>query len=494
METTERPLVYVAVDLGAGSGRVIAGILEDQRLRLEELHRFPNEGMHLGRHWHWDSTGLFQNILTGLKTAAERYGDAVRSIGIDTWGVDYGLLDDKGELMSLPVMYRDSRTDGRMDEVFTRMPARELYASTGNQFMFYNTLFQLYAEQAEYPERMEQAERVLFMPDLLNKWLCGVSANEATIASTAQLVNPATGDWAWDVIDRLGLPRRIFQNIVQPGAQLGELRSEVTEATGLKASVIAVGCHDTASAYAAVPDRGINSVYLSSGTWSLLGQLREDPLINQESFDLAFTNERAVDGRIRLLKNLCGLWLIQECKRSWDEESPISWEELVEEAAAAPAFVSLVNPDDERFSTPGDMPARLQEACKQSGQAVPEHRGAIARMIFESLALKYRVTYESLETLTGDSPGTLHIVGGGSQNRLLNQFAASALNREVVAGPVEATAAGNILVQLLADEEIDSHDAGVQLIQNSFDVETFQPEDPEKWDAQLERFRSLSAT
>jgi rhamnulokinase len=482
--------VYLAVDFGAGSGRVIAGILEDHTLRLEEVHRFSNDGIHLVDTWHWKATDQFTHILEGLSLAAERYGNRVRSIGIDTWGVDYGLIDAAGSLLGLPVQYRDSRTDGMMEKTFEKMSANELYRSTGNQFMFCNTVFQFMAEKERNPGRLGAAVRFLMMPDLFNYWLTGNAANEATIASTTQLINAATGEWAWEVIDRLQLPRALFQEIVQPGTVLGELLPEVSRETGLKAKVVAVGSHDTASAYAAVPTMESNSVYVSSGTWSLLGTLTPHAVINDDSFELAFTNERASGGEIRLLKMICGMWLIQECKRIWDQTETVDWDTLIDEAEAAPPFVSLIDPDDPRLAKPCDMPARLAEVCKSLGQPVPASRGAVSRMIFESLALKYKVVFDKLEKLVEHDLGTFHVVGGGGRNKLLNQFTANALNRQVVAGPMEATAAGNILSQLQADGQLASATEGSELIRRSFEVETFCPMDTDIWANALQDFRA----
>ena len=492
METKAETPVYLAVDLGAGSGRVIAGILEEGQLRLEEIHRFANDGVFLGDTWYWNTPGLFAEIVAGLKKAGAQYGAAVRSVGVDTWGVDYGLVDARGDLLGLPVQYRDSRTDGVMEQAFAKMPAEALYNATGNQFMFYNTVFQLLAEASRNPGRVAAAEGLLWMPDLISYWLSGVRANESTIASTGQLVDARTGTWAWEVIDALGLPRKWFGTLTPPGTCLGALLPQVAEETGLRAKVIAVGSHDTASAVAAVPSAAPNSVYLSSGTWSLLGVVTEDAVINPESFALAFTNEGGVDDTIRLLKILCGLWLIQECKRTWDAEGAATdWDTLIAEAAAAPAFVSLVDPDDARFATPGDMPARLLDFCRETGQPVPETRGAMTRMIFESLALKYRLVFDKLAKLVGHELGDFHIVGGGGKNALLNQFAADALNRKVVAGPVEATAAGNILTQLIADGAVSDWNAARDMVRSSFDVSTFTPQTPDVWEACLPRFRAL---
>lgn len=490
MESTSAS-VYLAVDLGAGSGRVIAGVLEQGQLRLEEVHRFANDGIQLVNTWHWNTTALYAEVLQGLKLAASRFGRAVRSVGVDTWGVDYGLLDASGSLLGLPVMYRDSRTDGMIEKVLARIPARELFAATGNQLMFYNTLLQLLAEQERHPERMAAARKLLFMPDLMSYWLSGVAVQESTIASTGQLVNAGTGDWARGLLDQLGLPQHLFGPITRPGTVLGPLLPHIEEKTGLTAKVVAVGGHDTASAVVAVPSQEPHSVYLSSGTWSLLGVMSPKAVVEEQSFALGFSNEGGVSGDIRLLKNLCGLWLIQECKREWDAGGPVSWDGLTDEARAAPAFVSLVNPDDPRFSSPGDMPARLRAYCRETGQPEPATHGAMSRMIFESLALKYRLVYEKLHQLTGTPLGSLHIVGGGCRNALLNQFAADALNREVIAGPMEATAAGNVLMQLVADGAVADIQAGRELIRHSFGVQTFSPRDPGPWDKVLPRFQAL---
>lgn len=491
MNTLKTSPVYLAIDFGAGSGRVIAGIFEDKKLRLEDVHRFSNEGLYLNDTWHWKVTNQFTHILEGLKIASETYGDRIVSIGIDTWGVDYGLIDEAGSLLGIPIQYRDSRTDGLMEKAFAKMPAKELYAATGNQFMFYNTVFQLLSEQLRHPARLANAERFLLMPDLFNYWLTGKATNEATNASTTQLVDATTGEWAWDLIDKLGFPRKLFKEITNPGTVLGELLPHVSEETGLKAKVIAVGSHDTASAYGGVPTDQPNSVYLSSGTWSLLGTLVKDAVITDESFDLAFTNERAVGGEIRLLKNLCGMWLIQECKSVWDDEVDVAWETLITEAEAAEPFVSLIDPDHPHLSKPCDMPKHLAELCKETGQPVPARRGEMTRMIFESMALKYRVVFDKLEKLVGYELGSFHVVGGGCQNALLNQFTANAINKPVIAGPVEATAAGNILSQLQADGTISSQKEGCDIIKRSFEVETYTPQTSEAWVEALKRFEAL---
>ncbi len=492
MEMTSRPPVALAVDIGAGSGRVIAGILENGTLRLEEVHRFTNEGVHLIDTWHWQVTRQFADVLEGLKKAHDQYGDAIQSIGVDTWGVDYGLIDEKGRLLGIPVQYRDGRTDGIMERAFAKVPAKTLYQATGNQFMFYNTLFQLMAEGEQFPERLKKADQLLFMPDLLNYWLCGTKANEATIASTGQLVDASTGEWASGILQDLEIPESILGPLVQPGDVLGDLLPGVKEATGFgDAKVIAVGSHDTASAYAAVPTEEPHAVYLSSGTWSLLGTMSDNAVVTDESFDLAFTNERATDGRIRLLKILCGMWILQECMSDWAETDGFDWDTLVAEAEAADPLVSFIDPDEERFATPGDMPERIRTFCRETGQPEPTSRGALARAVYESLALKYRLTTDQLGQLVGHELGTFHVVGGGSRNNLLNQFTANALNRSVVAGPVEATAAGNVLCQLESLGHVTGHEEMQQIITSSFEVDHFTPQDTDAWDQAFQRFTSL---
>ena len=427
--------------------------------------------------WHWNLTELFANIVSGLKMAGETYGDRVVSIGVDTWGVDYGLVDAEGRLLGLPHQYRDSRTDGMMERAFEHMPQEEMYAATGNQFMFYNTVFQLFSEKQESRVALQSAERILWVPDLLNFWLCGVQANEATIASTAQLVNAATGEWAWDVIERLGLPRKLFGDIVQPGEVLGPLYTHLRDETGLKnAQVVTVGSHDTASAVFAVPSEGSRAAYVSSGTWSLMGVETNSAVINDKSFELALTNEGGVGGTIRLLKILCGMWIVQECKRVWDEAGEeISFAEITTLASEAPAGTAYIDPDDDVFATPGDMPERVRTFCRDSGQAVPEDKGTLLRVVFESLARKYKVTWDALEELTGESLEVFHVVGGGCQNALLNQLAADSLQKPVVAGPVEATAAGNILVQAIAAGCVANHEDARNVVRRSFATERFEP-------------------
>ena len=488
---------YLALDLGASGGRAIIGRFDGARLTLEEVHRFPNGPMQLptacGLSLFWDVLSLFREVKTGIAKAISASAGELVSVGLDTWGVDFGLLDKAGVLLGNPYHYRDSRTDGMMEEAFRRVPREALFAETGTQFLQLNTLYQLLALAVRGDPVLAAAHKLLMMPDLLNYWLTGRAVGEYTIASTSQCLDPFTRNWAKPLLRKLELPTHIFPPLIQPGTVLGELLPWVTEETGAKdISVVAPGCHDTASAVAAVPAAGTDFAYLSSGTWSLIGKEADQPAVNERSLAFNFTNEGGVCDTIRLLKNIAGLWLIQECRRTWAlEGARLSWDDIVGLAAAAPAFRSVIDVDAGDFVKPGDMPARIQAYCARTGQPVPDDKGAIARVVLESLAIKYRRVLEMLEELGGYRLGTLHIVGGGTQNRLLSQFAADAIGRLVVAGPIEATAIGNILMQMLATGAIGSLQQGREIVRRSFPTEIFEPGDRTAWDDAYERFVEL---
>ena len=488
--------VYLAIDLGAGSGRVIAGEFDGTRIELHEINRFDNTPLELPSGWHWNITSLFQNILKGLELAAETYGDAIVSLGIDTWGVDYGLFDKDGRLLGLPYQYRDNRTDGMMDLAYDKAGKQEIYDATGIQFMFFNSLFQLLSEVERKNPAIDQAEDLLFMPDLLGYWLTGRKTQERSIASTSQLYNPKTKNWDYPLIEKLGIPTRLFKEIADPGTQLGTLLESVIEKTGLSnAKVITVAGHDTASAVAAVPSQAKTPAFLSSGTWSLMGLELDEPVINQQSFDDAFTNEIGVGGKVRFLKNICGLWLIQESKRHWlANGEDVPYGKMAGLASEAEAFRSLINPDDPRFIEAGQMPEKIQAFCRETEQPVPETKGAIIRCIYESLALRYGTLWERLIQYTEHKPNTLHIVGGGCQDKLLNQFAANAIGVKVAACPVEATGLGNILSQMLADKQISKISEGRAIVLNSSLVETFEPSDQDLWAEAKLQFAALTKT
>lgn len=485
--------VHLAVDLGASSGRVMAGTFDGRRIALEEMNRFGNPGHSIHGSFHWDFLQLFADIKTGLRKAGQTHGRSVVSAGIDTWGVDYGLIDRQGRLLGLPYQYRDPRTNGIEEKACRRMPREKIYGISGIQFMFLNTMIQLVAEQEAKSVALANADRILFSPDLLNFWLTGVKANEYTIASTSQLLDAKKRTWSRPLIKAMGLPPKIFGDLVDPGTVLGGVTAGVGGEIGLpKLRIIAPGTHDTASAVAAVPARGADHAYLSSGTWSLMGVETRHPVLNEKSYRLNFTNEGGVCGTIRLLKNICGLWLIQESRRTWERQGKkLTFAEIESAAAEAKPFAAVIDPDSPDFSRPGDMPANIRAFCKRTGQKPPATPGEIARTIYESLALKYRRIFGMLEELTGRRLETLHIVGGGTKETMLSQFAANALQRPVIAGPVEATALGNILLQLMATGEIRSLDEGREIIRASFPTETYAPKDTEAWDAAFGRFLKI---
>ena len=486
--------VYIAVDLGAGSGRVLAGEFDGKRIELHEMNRFENKPVELPSGWHWNIVGLYQNILEGLKLVAETYGDRTVSIGIDAWGVDYGLFDRGGNLLGLPYQYRDSRTDGMMEAAYEKVPKDAIYQSTGIQFMFFNTLFQLLSEVEKGNALLEQAEDLLFTPDLLGYWLTGQKTQERSIASTSQLYNPKTGDWDYSLIEKLGLPKRLFKTISDPGTVLGSLSASVAEETGLKnVQVVTVAGHDTASAVAAVPSQSPTPAFLSSGTWSLMGLELPAPVINEQSFSDAFTNEIGVGSTVRFLKNICGLWLIQESKSYWlNNGEDVPYSKMASLAADAEAFRSLIDPDDPRFIEAGAMPEKIQAFCRETGQPVPESKGEVIRCIYESLALRYATVWDKLTQYTEHKPETLHIVGGGCQDKLLNQFAANAIGVKVAACPVEATGLGNILAQMLADGQIETIAEGRRIVLDSSLVECNEPEDSDIWAEAKKKFQAIT--
>ncbi len=479
---------YLAVDLGAESGRVILGSLAGNHLQLKEIHRFQNGGVQLGDHLHWDVLRLWSEIKQGLHKA----GKSIQSIGLDTWGVDFGLLDCHDNLIGNPYHYRDRRTDDMMAAAFKITPRDEIYNRTGIQFMQLNSLYQLFAMAKNKSAALQIAARFLNMPDLFNFFLTGEKVNEFTISSTTQCYNPTENSWGFDMLTQLGIPTKIFGEIVAPGVLLGKLRSSVAQEIGYSASVIASAGHDTACAVAAVPASTEDYIYLSSGTWSLMGVLLDQPIINRESMDAEMTNEGGVDGKIRFLKNIVGLWLLQECRRQWAREgTQYSYDDLTQMAVKAPPFAALIVPGDGRFAAPKNMPDAIQAYCQETGQTIPESKGAIVRTVLESLALEYRWVAEQIDHLTGKHYPIIHIIGGGTQNKLLNQFAASATGRTAITGPVEATAIGNILVQAIAIGEISSLTEGREIVKSSFDVERYDPIETSDWDEVYARYKKL---
>jgi len=477
---------YLAVDLGASSGRTIVGTLEDGTLTLKEMNRFWNGPTEINGRLFWDFVHLFRNITEGLTLAFKEYGDEISSMGIDTWGVDSGLLDADGKLLGNPVNYRDSRTVGMFEKVFEKVPKEEVFAQTGLQFMELNSLYQYMAMALEDSVQYKTADKMLFSPDLLSYWLTGRMVAERSIASTSQFYNPVTKDWAYDLLEKLGIRTDLFAELVDPGTVIGET-------SGLP--VVAVGGHDTASAFAAVPvAEGEQCAFLSSGTWSLLGTELSEPVINDDVLAANFTNEVGVCDTIRFLKNLSGLWIIQELRRVWVEQGfDYTWDEMAEMALLSASFEFFIDPSNEMFLAPGDMSTRIQDFCEQTGQKRPQEHGQILRTAYEGLALLYADTYESLEKLSGRKLDTLRIVGGGCLNKTLSQFAADATGRKVITGPVEATAIGNLVMQMLAMGDIASLAEGREIIRNSFAQEskTYEPQDVYAWETALDQWRSF---
>jgi len=468
----------LAIDLGAESGRGIVGQFDGSRVTLETVHRFPNGPVALLDQLVWDAPGLHREILTSIRKAG-----GIDSVGVDTWGVDFALLGRDGSLLGLPRHYRDPHTETAMESAFAVVPREEIYRRTGLQFLRFNTLYQLLALCRDRSPQLDAAESLLFMPDLFHYWLTGIRVNEFTDASTSQMTDPRKRGWDQELCARFGRPGKLLGTIVPPGTVLGPMRKSVADETGSSpVPVVVPATHDTASAVAAVPASGTNWAYLSSGTWSLLGAELPEPVITDASLAANFTNEGGLGGSVRFLKNIMGLWLVQECRRSFERAGHgHSYDELCQLAETAEPFRSLVDPDHSSFLLPADMPAAISAYCRQTGQPVPESPGAFVRCCLESLALKYAVVLEQLEALTGRRVDVLHVVGGGSQNALLNQFTADAINRPVLAGPVEATALGNVLVQALALGLVASPQQIRDVARASFGVMEFLPRHPAEW-------------
>ncbi|MFL5734915.1 MAG: rhamnulokinase family protein [Chloroflexia bacterium] len=490
----ERVSSYIAVDLGASGGRVLLGCWDGARFELKELHRFVNEPVWVMGHLHWDVLRLWAEIKAGLSRYAAQYEDAPAGIGLATWGVDFALLDSAGHLLGNPYHYRDSRTDGMVERVFATVPRERIFEQTGIQFMQINTLFQLFSMVQRTDPQLGAAASLLTMPNLFYYWMSGRKVAEYTHATTTQCFDARQRRWAADLLEELSIPTRLLPEVVAPGTVLGDLLPGIIEETGLRGTVpvIAVGSHDTASAVAAIPALDSHSAYISSGTWSLMGVETPEPVITPEALARNFTNEGSVAGTIRLLKNIAGLWLLQECRRQWEREGhTYSWEDLPVLAEQARPFRSLVDPGAETFLSPGNMPAALRAYCERTGQDQPESPGEFVRCCLESLALMYRQVLADLESLAGHPLDTIRIVGGGSLNRMLCQFTANACNRLVVAGPVEATALGNILVQAIARGELSGIEAGRQAVAASVSLENFEPQDQPAWHEAFVRFERL---
>ncbi len=488
---------YLGVDLGASSGRVIAGLFDGAKVELREMHRFSNGPVSVAGTLRWDVLQLWSEIQTGMSKAAHEFGKDIRSIGVDTWGVDYVLLSKMDEMLGQAYNYRDSRTQGIMEHAFTQVPRRDIFAQTGLQFMEISTLYQLLAMQKSDSELLATADTFLMIPDFFHWLMSGSRVVEFTNATTTQCFHPTDRDWSFDMLRQFELPAGMFPQVVGPGTKLGSLREDIAHRTGLaRIDVVAPATHDTGSAVAAVPTRNTghaNWAYISSGTWSLMGVEVQDAVLTDRTLELNVTNEGGIDNTYRLLKNIMGLWLVQECQRSFRTHGQsFDFGQLVQLAADSAPFRSLVDPDDASFLSPDDMPAALQEWCRNTNQPIPESEGQLIRCALESLALKYRRVLGWLEELTGTPVEVIHIVGGGTQNELLNQFTANACGRPVVTGPAEATALGNVLVQARTSGDIGSLSDIRDVVRASSDLKQFDPENEANWRGAAERLAQLA--
>jgi sugar (pentulose or hexulose) kinase len=488
------PQRFVAFDLGAESGRAVLGTLDSGRLELAEMHRFSNPSGKMSGHLQWNLLAQWEELKTGLRKAASGPG-SLDGIGVDTWGVDFGLVSPSGEVLANPVMYRDNRTDGMLPKAFAQVPKERIFQSTGIQFMQINSLYQLLAMRKDHSALLDSAQSLLFIPDLFHYLFSGVRKSEASIASTSQMYDPRKKDWAYPILGELGIPTPLLCPIVPAGTILGDLVPDVAQDCGVgRVPIITPASHDTASAVAAVPAEGQGWCYISSGTWSLMGVELDEPVITDKSLAYNYTNEIGAAGKIRFLKNIMGMWLVQECRRQWLSQGyEHSYAELTAMAQRAPGFGALIDPDHEPFLAPGNMIGKIERFCQLTKQRPPNTRGDFVRSCLDSLALTYRRTLGGLEDVTGQKISVIHIVGGGSQNELLNQMTADACGRPVIAGPIEATAAGNILVQAMATGSLKNLADIRQVIRQSFNVKRYEPTDTQKWDRAYERYMEIVA-
>ncbi len=470
------PIYNLAFDFGASSGRLILSKFERGKIELEEIHRFTNEPVRIGKNFYWDTFRLYHELKTGLKKAAAKKVK-ITSMAIDTWGVDYGFIDKEGNLIGNPVNYRDDRTIGIIDEVDKIVPLKEVYASTGIQFMNFNTIFQFCADKKMRSEIYEKADKFLMMPDLFNYFLTGKMFNEYTNASTGQLLDAKKRFWDMDLIKKLGLRTDLFCDMIQPGTIVGDLIDEVVKETGLDGvKVIAVGSHDTASAVAGTPFEEENAAFLSCGTWSLLGMEIDEPVLTEESYEFNYTNEGGVEGKIRLLKNINGLWIMQNLRRNWCEfEAEVSFPDIIKASREAKRQDFMIDPNDQRFTAPYNMMKEVIAYCEEHGQGTPEGIGEIAMAIYNGLAHEYKTTVANLEVITGKAIPCINMVGGGIQDQLLCELTANATGKKVVAGPIEGSVLGNVIMQLKAMKAIDSLEEGRKVIKASFAQKVHMP-------------------
>ena len=486
----EKTTNFFAVDLGATSGRTILGSIEDGRLKQREITRFPNTIIELGGHFYWDLYALYNEIVKGLKACADE-GIELTSIGIDTWGVDFACFGKDGGILRNPYSYRDPHTEGSMEEYFKLIPKEKVYEKTGIQFMNFNSLFQLATMRRNNDSALEAADKILFIPDALMYMLTGEAVCEYTILSTSQMLDPRTKKIDSELIDVIGLKESQFGRYVNPSDQVGTLTPEVQKLTGLgPVPVVAVAGHDTGAAVAAVPAQNPNFAYLSCGTWSLLGIETQEAIINEKSFEYNFTNEGGIEGTTRFLKNICGMWLLERCRKEWTD-APSNVNQINEDAMTAEPFRSFINPDDPRFANPDSMVKAIQGYCKETNQPIPETYQQIARCIFESLALRYRQVLDYLRELAPFPIEKLHVIGGGTYNRNLMQMTANSIGIPVLTGPVEGTAIGNIMLQAKASGMVSDMFQMRKIIADSIELKTYLPSDTQTWDQAYQRFIKL---
>ncbi len=484
---------FIATDLGASNGRLILGRFDGRKLALEELNRFPNHSVRVRDSYYWDILSMFENIQDGLRVYAKGGFGELSGIGIDTWGVDFWLIDKQGNLTGNPLAYRDPRSERGMKAFFAEYGERAAFDLTGVSNMPFNTLFRLYDMTLHDDPQLKIADKLLLFPDLLGYMLSGAVSAEYTHATTTQMLG-MDGQWSSEILDMIGISKSLMPQIQASGTVKGTLLPSVRQETGVtnEAPVYCVGAHDTASAVASIPVKDDSYAFLSSGTWSLVGIVTDKAMTGDTVFSQNFSNEGTVDGRYRLLRNIMGLWIVQGCKQQWDREERISWDDIVKLAEAAPAFRSFIDVNAHMFYGEGNMIEKIQRYCESTGQPVPQSKGEIARTVYESLAMGYREAFEGLEQLKGSRINVMHIVGGGSKNKLLNRMTAGAIGREVIAGPVEATAIGNLMVQVRASGEITGDDIR-QVISDSFGVESFEPLHADEWTEQYTRFIKIKA-
>jgi rhamnulokinase len=483
---------YIAVDLGAESGRVMLGLVSADKLTLKEIHRFNNGPIEENGSLRWDFERLLSEVKVGIRKAVKEAGDRIKGIGVDSWGVDFGLIGADGKLIENPYHYRDSRTNGVMEKAFELIDKKEIYENSGIQFMQLNSVYQLLSMRLTNSNTLAKTKKLIFMADLFSYYLCGCAFGEYSLASTSGLMDMKTGQWSKQIFSKLSLPIDIMPDVVMPGTVVGKMTKSIADELGCEQiPIIAAGSHDTASAVAAVPAEQCNWAYLSSGTWSLMGVEVPNAIVNDKTFECEFTNEGGVENTIRLLKNIMGLWLVQECKRQWQRDGiELSYPELTEMAEKAEPFADNIDVDYGGFLAPGDMPKRINDYLAQTGQKEIQDKGQMVRAVLEALAFKYRWVIEKIEDITSKKIDYLHIVGGGIQNELLSQFAANATGKKIIAGPIEATATGNILMQAKATGQIKNLAEARKIVRNSFELKEYKPKDTSLWQERYKKRHS----